>query len=234
MFKSNQKDQVLLKKLSAFIQTKYGLKFSNLVENLLTGQTTESTVPTIKKQAFPQIDNKLASSLFNIEILERFLNLLENSKMNDNFHISCELYFKSINIWATLKANKRDLDTSDPADAFAVLSFLGKLIQSDFGPCQFKLNFKLLTGYVLRTLSSVVITNPALKKQMVESFCLLLADTNLIVVNNTLECLNDFLQSNCMISEIARSTSITQNVKEDIAHYVNQEAFNCGKSARVS
>lgn len=158
--------------------------------------------------------------------------------MNESLHVLFELYFKSIAVWASLKSARKDLDTSDPADTLAVLSFLGKLVQSEFGSHVVALNFKLLTGYVLRTLSVVEIKTASLTKQIVESFCLLLADDNLVVVNNTLECLNEFLESsqtnNMRLSEIVRSTAITQSVKENIAQYLSQEAFSCGKSAKVS
>lgn len=158
--------------------------------------------------------------------------------MNESLHILFELYFKSITVWASLKSTRKDLDASDPADILAVLSFLGKIVQSEFGSHVVPLNFKLLTGYVLRTLSVVEIKTASLTKQIVESFCLLLADDNLIVVNNTLECLNEFLESsqtnNMRLSEIVRSTAITQSVKENIAQYLSQEAFSCGKSAKVS
>lgn len=229
-------DQILLKKLTAFIQNKNAFYLISLVDNL-TYDPDPTVFQKLKSSTIQSACSKIIEFL-KLGITEKFLSLSDTIKMNDNLQVFFKFIYSSISIWSKLKTSSDAVDEmAADQDTLYILAFLNKLISDETGG-SVRLNFKLQTASFLSSLSVKEIKQAAFCKKIVETFCTLLNDSNLIVLNFTLESLNEFLQSsqtnNKILSEIVRSSGIGQKTKEQIGNYLSQIPFDCNKSAKVT
>lgn len=168
-------------------------------------------------------------SLLRIDFISRFLQLSEVSKTNDNLQVFTQFISSTIRLFAKLQSNRPDFET----DTLAMLNTLTELVDKE--PL---LNINLQMAALLSNLSTRNVTKfPKVSEKVVATFCRLLDDTNLLVVNFTLECLTEFLQfsddNNTLLGDIVKSTRLTPEVKLHVNNYITQVANYTDKSEKV-
>merc|ERR1712241_1234746 len=82
---SQQNDQILLKKLIAFIQGKNGHKLTNFVYNMILYRDIRGFLKKLHSQ-IETTCNKI-NTLFKADFISKFIRLSEKMKWNENLHL---------------------------------------------------------------------------------------------------------------------------------------------------
>ena len=203
----------------------------------LTLESNPAMFQKLKSSSIQSACSKIVE-FFKLNITEKFLDLSDTIKMNENLQVFFKFIYNSIFIWSKLKTSIGVAEEMEAdQDTLYILTFLNKIISYENAGLV-RLNFKFQTAALLSSFSVKEIKQAMFCKKIVETFCTLLNDSNLMVLNFTLESLNEFLQSsqtnNKILSEIVRSSGVGQSVKEHIGNYLSQIAFDCSKSTKVN
>ncbi len=203
------------------------LIFNNLaiVERLLDQQ-----IESVLKPALVQATSTKIVALFHLDFIPRLLRLAETSKPTETLLNTCQLIFSSVHLFAKLQAHNDDFE----ADTLFMLNTLNNLtvtgLVSD--------NLKFQTVTLLASLSQHDITNrrPNVSSKFIETLCLLITDPNLLVVNQSLQCLVDFLQfspaNNAILSDLIRSPKLDTDAKLQIDLFIKETPIQVDKSEK--
>ena len=216
------------KKLSMFISNKNGFELIDIVLNSIQSSNglfkTNLQLINSRDQLFKKVND-----FFKIDFINN-LSTISDSK------VDLKTLFKflsdSIFLWSKISQTIDEIN-----DLMFILNMVNRYcaynssieIDNDFELVL--VNFKIQTSYLLKSLSVREVKDSTVLKKIVEVFCVLLEDSNVIVKSFALQCLNTFLESsqtnNKILSEIVRHHT---RVKDCVGNYLRQIPISAERS----
>ncbi len=182
----------------------------------------------LKPAVLKAISSKIVA-LFRLDFIPRLLRLTETSKPTETILNMCQLIFSCIHVFAKFQSQSDEFES----DTLFMIETLNKLTATGV----VSENIKFQTVTLLGCLSQRDITRrPNVSAKFIETLCPLITDTNLLVANQSLQCLVDFLQfspaNNSILGDLIRSPELDTDAKLQIDNFIKEIPIQVNRSEK--